>query len=353
MERPQSHPTLPDKIAESFRHYASKIYSDRSSLYSNLAMRVAEDPQLLDVAAHGPGKDALPNLFFGAVHLLLLQGEHHQLAAFYPSLNKNTRHYEYVYPYFRNFVLDHEAEIAKIIKTRSVQTNEVARCAALVPAFELVARQSRNRSLTMIEIGSSAGLTLLWDRYHYKYGEGMECGPATSPVQIECLMRGEKHPPVPHELPGIVSRLGLDLNPIDLRDPENVQWLLALVWPEQRKRVKQLEQAIQIARQNPPKITRGDAFEVLPELLDRAQNNSQLCIYHSFTLSLANDENRKKLESILSRASINKDLFLVSLEWPGNAETPLLELTRFSHEKKSEKVLARSQAHGEWLEWLA
>ncbi len=315
-------------------------------------MRVAEDPQLLDIATLGAGKDALPNLFFSTVHLLLQQGEHHQLAAFYPSLNKNTRRYEYVYPYFRNFVLDHEAEIAKIITTKTVQTNEVARCAALVPAFELVSLEAKNQPLAMIEIGSSAGLTLLWDQYHYKYGEGMECGPKDSPVQIECLLRGKRHPPMPHDLPKVDSRIGIDLNPIDLNDPGNIQWLHALVWPEQEKRTRQLELAIQLAKHQSPRIVRGNALELLPEMIDKIGESAQTCIYHSFTLSLATGDNRAKLESIIEGASKNRKLFLVSLEWAKDTDSPRLELTRFDLGAKSRRVLAKSQAHGEWLEWL-
>ncbi len=315
-------------------------------------MRVAEDPQLLDIATLGAGKDALPNLFFAAVHLLLQNGEHYQLAAFYPSVTKNSRHYEYVYPYFRNFVLDHEPKIAKIITTRTVQTNEVARCAALVPAFELIASEDRNRPLAMIEIGSSAGLTLLWDRYHYEYGKGMECGPRDSPVYIECLLRGDKQPPIPLNFPKVDTRLGIDLNPIDLNDPVNVHWLRALVWPEQEKRTRQLELAVQLAKQQPLKIMRGNALELLPELISKTRTDTQLCIYHSFTLSLASEDNRAKLKSVLDRASQNRRLFLVSLEWARDKESPLVELASFHRGVETRRILAKSQAHGEWLEWL-
>src|SRR2546426_4051633 len=225
MDKPATPPSLVDKVADSFRYYARVIYPDRSQLYVNLAMRVAEDPDLLEVAAEAWEKNALPNLFFAAVHLLLLKGQHHQLAAFYPSLNNTSRHYDYVYPYFRNFVLEHKNEIGEIIRTRSVQTNEVGRCAILVPAFELATRQAKNQPLVLIEIGSSAGLTLLWDRYHYRYDANLQCGPLDSPVQIECQLRGEQRPPVPEQFPKIASRLGIDLNPVDLNDRETVEWL--------------------------------------------------------------------------------------------------------------------------------
>ena len=352
MDKPATPSSLVDKAAESFRYYASTIYRDRSPLYLSLAMRVAEDSELLRVAAQAWEKNALPNLFFAAVHLLLLKGEHHQLAAFYPSLNNASRHYDYVYPYFRSFVLEHKDEIGEIIRTRSVQTNEVGRCAALVPAFELVTRQAKNRPLALIEIGSSAGLTLLWDRYHYRYDENLQCGPLDSPVQIECQLRGERRPPVPERFPKIASRLGIDLNPVDLNNQENIEWLRALVWPEQRTRVRQLGLAIQLARSAPPKVVAGDALDILPSLMDRTSENSQLCVYHSFSLSLAGGQPRERLEVLLAKASEKRSLLHVSLEWAKNSESPLLRLALLNAREKTEKTLARCHAHGEWLEWL-
>jgi len=352
MGNPDPSPSPVDKAAENFRYYASTVYPGRSPLYVSLAMRVAEDPELLTIAAKAWEKNALPNLFFSAVHFLLLKGEHHQLTAFYPSLNNSSKHYDLAYPYFRSFVLEHENEIEGIITARFVQTNEVGRCAILVPAFELVARQAKNRPLALIEIGSSAGLTLLWDRYHYQYNKNLQCGDPDSPVQVECLLRGEKRPPVPNRFPEIASRLGVDLNPLDINDPENVQWLRALIWPEHRKRANQLELAIQLAKRTPPQIVRGDALELLPSLIKRVRDDIQLCTFHSFTLSLASGKPRERLELMLAKASEKRHLFHVSFEWPKNSETPLLSLASLNNRENIEKVLARSNAHGEWLEWL-
>jgi hypothetical protein len=345
-------PSAINKTAESFRFYASTIYPSRSPLYTSLAIRVAEDPELLAIAYKAWKKTALPNLFFAAVHFLLLGGEHHQLAAFYPSLNNNSKHFEFAYPYFRSFVLEHKEELSNIITTRSVQTNEVGRCAILVPAFELITRTTKNRPLALIEIGSSAGLTLLWDRYHYQYGRTLECGDPNSLVQIECQLHGRHRPPLPRHFPEIASRFGIDLNPVDLNNPESVQWLRALVWPEQTKRIGQLERAIQISKRDPPQVLAGDALENLLRLIGRVPNSPQLCIYHSFTLSLASGDQREKLEQLLAKASRNRNLFHISFEWKPGAPTPLLTMASLEGGEKSEEILAKCQAHGEWLEWL-
>ncbi len=339
-------------VAESFRHYASVVYPARSPLYERLALRVAEDPELLGLPAHARKNTAVPNLFFGAVHLLLLKGVHHPLSAFYPSLSRAQSKPEYSYPYFRSFVLEHRQEIREIITTRIVQTNEVGRCALLVPAFNIVAYQTRGRPLRLLEIGASAGLTLLWDRYGYNYGNGLRCGDPNSPVQIECSLRGENRPPLPERFPEIASRLGVDLNPIDLNDPESVLWLRALVWPEHQKRAVQLERAIQLAKQDPPRIIAGDALDLLPSLTDLIPKDSPLCLYHSFTITFAGGEPRERLLSLLTQASRKRDLFLVWTEWSREWEFPLLGLVSYKKGVKTDKILARCHPHGEWLEWL-
>jgi hypothetical protein len=344
--------SLLDKTAERFRYYADKVYADRSPLYVNIALRVAEDLDMLRIVAPAQEKAALPNLFFAAVHLLLLKGERHQLAAFYPSLNNTSRHYDMVYPYFRHFVLEHVNEIDRIITTHTVQTNEVGRCALLVPAFELVSSETNHQPLTMIEIGSSAGLTLPWDRYHYRYNGDIECGDRDSPVKIECSFRGETRPPIPKQLPRVTNRTGIDLLPIDLSKAENVQWLQALVWPDNPKRIKLLEQAVQLVKHAPPRIMTGNALDLLPGLIKEVPAREPLCIYHSFTLTFGDKGQQAKLHQLLSNASKNRELFLVWIEWPVDSKTPLLGLVKFDHGTKHPKMLARCHSHGEWLEWL-
>jgi len=338
--------------AERFEHFATTVHPGKSPLYATLAAKIAKDPELLELAAAAEEKDALPNLFLASVHLLLLNSSRHQLVAFYPSLNGTSRRYDYAYSYFRSFVLEHRDKIRKIIGMRRVQTNEAARCAVLLPGFELLTRQASGRPLSLIEIGSSAGLTLIWDRYQYSYGEGLQCGDPNSPVRIECLLRGETRPPLPRQLPRIASRIGIDLDPIDLNNPENVQWLRALVWPEQEKRAKQLEQAIQLAKQQPPQILAGNAIDLLPGLIDDTPRDALLCVYHSFTLTFAKQEPIDDLISIMTKASRERKLFLVSMEWPADSESPRLELVSFNDGIKDEKILARCDSHGEWLEWL-
>ncbi len=254
-------------VVDKFNDFARKVYPGRSPLYERLAYSIAEDPELLALAAESRKDTALPNLFLGAVHLLLLKGVRHPLSAFYPSITTAPAKPDFVYPYFRSFVLEHREEIRRTISTRLVQTNEVGRCAVLLPAFELVAREAKGRPLALVDVGASAGLTLLWDRYGYSYGDGLRRGDPESPVLIECSLRGKNRPVLPESFPRVGSRVGVDLNPVDLNDRESVMWLRALVWPEHQKRVKQLQASIEVVRRDTPRIIQGNALQILPEIL--------------------------------------------------------------------------------------
>ena len=46
------------------------------------------------------------------------------------------------------------------------------------------------RPLALIEVGASAGLNLLFDRYGYDYGAGRSAGDPSAPVRFTCALRG-------------------------------------------------------------------------------------------------------------------------------------------------------------------
>ena len=67
-------------------------------------------------------------------------------------------------------------------------------------------------ALALIEVGASAGLNLLFDRYSYDYGAGRSAGDPGSPIQFACTLRGEVRPPIPASMPPVAARVGLDLH---------------------------------------------------------------------------------------------------------------------------------------------
>jgi len=147
----------------------------------------------------------VPNLFFGAVQFLLLRGEGPELARCYRTLGGAYRPEADPFPAFRAFCLAHRHKIAAIARTRLVQTSHTRRCALLLPAFELVSRAFGRRPLALIEVGASAGLTLLFDRYSYDYGDRVIAGSDPEAPTLHCGLRGPV--PVPARVPEMEATL--------------------------------------------------------------------------------------------------------------------------------------------------
>ncbi|HEX2914398.1 MAG TPA: DUF2332 domain-containing protein [Chloroflexia bacterium] len=340
-----------EKVAERFRRFVTQETAS-SPLYTRLSLAIAADPLVQKIAAHSQPGQPIPNMLFGAVHYLLLQDSAAPLAAYYPDLASGKARTDDPYPLFQAFCLENRAAIIELLESRLVQTNEVQRCTCLLPAFGLVMQTATDHRLALIEIGPSAGLNLLWDQYYYDYGAAGSYGNPDSPLHLKGVLRGEKRPPFPAQWPTVVSRVGLDLNPLDLRDPQNVLWLRALIWPEHLERAARLQRAIEVDSSNRLDLRAGNALELLPEALEEAPAEATLCLYHSFTLNQFTPQMRQELRMLVADFSQRRPVFMISLESQREA-FPLLSLTSFNRGETYEQSLARCDPHGAWLEWQA
>ncbi|MDQ6919189.1 MAG: DUF2332 domain-containing protein [Candidatus Dormibacteraeota bacterium] len=315
-----------------------------SSFYAQVCEGILADPEVLELAARAPAGQPPPNLLFGAVHYLLLRGVGHPLARLYPSLNGGRDIGEDPYPAFKDFCLANADAISELMRKRTVQTNEVARSSVLQRGFAVVAQRS-GLPLALVEIGASAGLNLIGDRYHYSYGS-LEVGDPSAEVRIECRLRGDLKPPL--EVARVTWRIGIDRNPIDVTDADQALWLRALVWPDQPWRAELLLAAMHSARQDPPLVLRGDALDRLPEAVAAAPPEAALCVYSSFTLYQLGPAEVLRLEGLLADAGKERPIHRLALEW-NPSERPYLEL----QDPAGERVrLANAHHHGQWLEWL-
>ena len=339
-------------LSHRFERFAEQECRNSSPLYERLSLGIAADSEILAIASHVREGQPVPNLFLGAAHLLLLKGAQHPVSTFYPSVSKSPTPDEDAYPYFREFCIQNSHEIIELISTRLVQTNVVKRCACLLPAFSIVAERAHGLPLSLVEIGASAGLNLLWDRYGYDYGEGRRYGNASSIVQLACEPRGAALPSMFEPFPDIGLRVGIDLNPIDLNDPDAILWLRALIWPEHTERVETLKGAIEIARHDPPTLLAGDALDLLPEVLDSAPDDSALCVFHTHTVNQFSEEGKERLHAIIDEHGSKRDLFVISIEGQSNVEGALVELIAYENGGMIRRALARCDPHGRWLEWL-
>lgn len=348
------------------RIYGSPTGENRSSLYAALSLAVADDPAVLALVAEADRATQVPNLLFAAVHYLLLGDPAAPLAAYYPDLTATPLPLAQAYPAFRAYCLTHADAIRQLVTTRRVQTNEVGRCAALLPAFALVAARGGARPLAVLEIGPSAGLLMRWDRYGYIYraapsiesnpsAHDVRAGDAASPVQITTALRGQDAPTLPTATPIAAHRVGLDLHPIDARDDDATRWLRALIWPEHADRRRLLEAALDVARADPPRLVQGDAASsALTALLEQAPPDATLCVYHCYALNhMATDIRQSALARIadFARQHPQRAVYRVSQEWYGQQDQPTVRLMTYRGDEARDELLARAESHGRWLEW--
>jgi len=347
---------MTEDLAAEFRRFAEEDCSGRigspSPLYEHLSHRTAEDPATLRLAAAAREEQPAPMALLAAVQYLLFENPNHQLAAFYPSVDGATQPVDdTTYPAFKEFCRAHESEIRNLVSTRRVQTNTVRRSACLLPAFEHVSRVVDRAPLGLVEIGASAGLNLLWDRYGYSY-DGQVAGDNSSPVRTECELRGEIAPSLPDEAVPIGSRRGVDLHPLDVTDDEDGRWLDALIWPEHQKRRANLRRATEIAADQPPTIHEGDVLDTLERVVEEIPANQPVCLYNTYVLYQLSDAQRADLYDLVSKIGAQRDIYWLSCEWAMDIASPVITLHRYENGVHSAELLARFHGHGEWLEWL-
>lgn len=332
-------------------------------LYETLARSVVDDPELLDLASIAPDYATAPHLLFGAVHYLLLRGNDHDLADFYPTVTDEPATGDPTDD-FRNFCREHQPSIRELVATRRTQTNSVRRSAALLPAFETVSRLADERPISLVEVGASAGLNLCFDRYRYRYDregdEPIHLGSPDAPACVDTAVAGERDPPLCESFPAVADRVGIDLEPLDVTDEGDLTWLRALVWPEQKDRHELLVDAAETARRDPPQVAEGDAVERLPGLVADLPEGP-VCVFDTQVRYQFADDQREAYEAALAAAATDRELYVVSGDGaaPNRERGLTLSLSRFDGGNENEngapdsKPLAYYEQHGRWVEWLA
>ena len=348
-----------DKVHAYFQNFGLHQAPEAGSpLYHTLSLGVLDDPDMLQLAASCPPSQPSANILFASVHYLLLGGIQHPLRDFYPDVvasekTPRTPSPE-TYPLFQDFVRTHVDTIRKLIATRLVQTNVVRRTTCLLPIFALIAREAGNLPLSLIEIGTSAGLNLHWDRYHHRYeypsGQHMEWGDESAPLHLSTQVRGTVPLPTLSKDLRIGWRTGIDLSPIDVTDADAMRWLRALVFPEHLDRHREIEAAARITREHPVPIVAGDALAHLPALLSQAPADSRICLYASMVLNQFTPEARKALWTLLAEFSASRPVSVIIMGSIPEGWSQLF-IRDFNKGSSTKRHVANAHSHGRWLEW--
>jgi hypothetical protein len=365
-------------LADQFRYFARSCERDGAVTYAAICRGIAEDDDLLDLTDQAPASQRRPNILLAAVHYLLLGGAEHDLADHYDSvwswrgLRVPTPAHGVVED-FHSFCLSHQAAVLELVSHRSTQTNEVGRCTALLPGLAHIAdAYPPGQPLALLDLGTSAGLNLLFDRYGYRYtsattDDTTTAGPADSPVQLDCVVRGplaELPPLVP---PPVTDRAGLDLSPIDPTSDDEALWLLACLWPDQLPRFNRLKGALAVARAmpEPPPLHRGDLVDDLEQVASTLPPDRPLVVFHSWVAAYLSEQRQAELVAAVRHLGRSRTVHHLYAESP--FETTALPTPPSPEPRDPDIVtalvhlppdgapqrLADLHPHGRWLQWWA
>lgn len=250
---------------------------------------------------------------------------------------------------FRAIVEERRDWVEDFVRRRPIQTNEPQRCWALLPLFLTVARAA-GRPLDLLELGTSAGLNLLWDRYRYAYTGG-EWGPADAPLAL----RGEERAAFPAELLAteveIRRRRGVDLAPVDATREEGLRLLQCFTVDEDRR--ERLRRAVGVLRRDPPELVRGDYLELLPSLLAERDDGALTVVFQTISTIYLPLDDRDRLRAAVDRAAADAPLAWISTPTPEEhglrgRQYPL-ELALWPGHGRA--LVGEMANGGEWLDW--
>jgi hypothetical protein len=315
------------KTAEWYRRFRLNETPGQSELYADWASGVENDPDVLDLIIGLPRPNRQPNLIFACARLLGAP-----LAG---------------YPVFRRWLTEHWPAVAAEARMRATQTNEPRRLTAIMPVLASIGPR-----VALLEIGASAGLCLYPDRYSYDYS-GRRVDPVDGPSTVLLTVDSTGPVPLPQHPPEVVWRAGLDLNPLDVRDPHDVRWLQTLVWPEQVERRGRLDAAMAIVRRDPPLLRGGDAVAGLAALAELAPAGVPLVIVSPAVLVYLSPDQRT-----LFAAAVTGLGRWISLDGVGvlphvDALLPDPPVPGDFMVSLDGRPVARCGPHGQTLDWIA
>ncbi len=340
------------KLAEAFEFQARACTSLGSAfmgqLLSVLARDWPSDTGFGRLCAEWPGDlsphgASLPLRIAGGLHALVLSGQDSALSAVYPPNQCDDGA-------LKDAVLaafdTHQAFMTNWVQS-APQTNEVRRSAALIAAAHWLAARHPLPIVTS-ELGASAGLNLNWDQYALATGQQVY-GPADPVLTLSPDWDGPM--PAPADIT-VSERRGVDLNPLDITDPDQVLRLLAYLWPDQPHRVDLTRAAISAQTGH---VERGDAIDWLETRLQATHPGHLHLIYHTIAWQYFPEQSQTRgtamIEAAGARATPDAPLAWLRMESDGGKDGAALTLRLWPGDQLI--TLGRVDFHGRWVKWVA
>lgn len=222
------------------------------------------------------------------------------------------------------------------------QTNELRRAAVLIAAGRWLA-QHYERPIRMYELGASAGLNLIWDRFALDLPDG-PIGASDPVITLTPDWLGDKPTGA---TPNIIGRHGVDLNPMDVHDPDDALRLMSYLWadqPERLQRTRAVMHNLDVA------VDAGDAGDWLAQQLEAAGPDHLSLVYHTIAWQYFPLETQQKCLSAIKTASQSGPVAHLAMEANEQLQAgAAVTLTLWPEGKNL--TLGRADFHGRWVDW--
>ena len=346
-------------LAQVYRHFGEVDAADSSPLYARVAVALSESDEAVRSIETAPARQRHPTVILAALHDLALAGRAPALAAAYAAGDSAAAADAAI-----DALLNMTDAVVTVAARHSPRSDETGHGAVLYPAIAEAARRAGADAVGLIDVGCSAGFDLTVDRVGISYDTGQSLGDPRSPVQLTSSIVGER--PVPtRTIPDVVTRIGIDVDPIDVTDADDARWLRACIWPDQPERMATLEAHVALAAADPPLLLRGAAVDLLPEALARVPAGALPVVTTTWALSTLSLESRLRFLHRLDDGATDRPVAWVSVEGVGVAPAvptmgdrrasghSIVGLVLCDHSMLRAEAVARCWSRGRWLGWLS
>ncbi|MFE7900396.1 DUF2332 domain-containing protein [Streptomyces sp. NPDC057424] len=342
-----------------YRRFGEVDAAGRSPLYERVAVALSESEEALRAIEAVPARRRHPTVILAALHDLALAGRAPALAAAYAAADGDAAVGAAI-----DTLLRMTDEVVAIAVRRTTRPDETGRCAVLYPAIAEAARRVGAQAVGLIDVGCSAGLNLQVDRVGITYSDGRTLGNPSSPVQMTASIVGDRPLPT-RAMPEVVARVGVDPDPVDVTDADDIRWVRACLWPDQPERAARLDAEMALAATAPPLLLQGDAVEVLPDAFARVPAHALPVVTSTWALSRLPLESRMRFLQRLGEAAAGRPVAWVSAEGVGVAPTiptlgdrrasghSIIGLAVFDRSARRAEAIGRCWSRGRLLAWLA
>ncbi|HEX4728066.1 MAG TPA: DUF2332 domain-containing protein [Jatrophihabitans sp.] len=304
-------------LADRFRRHGRMM---PAGLYRTLILAMADDLDAGGVVAEicrdwltAPSSAIVQLRLLGGIQRLVLERRAPQLVSYYPNLG-GTDSPENAWPVFEPVLRAHVEELRAALEL-APQTNEPGRSVPLLVGIFDAVRRSGLSEIRLLEVGASAGLNLLVDRFRIG-GTDWTAGPVDSPVQLLEAVEGPIRP-VDYR---VVSRRGCDLAPVDASSPDGRLRLTSFVWPHDLHRHERLRAALAVAARYPVLVDAAPASSWLAVQLALPCTDGVLTvIWHSTTRQYWPLAEIEAVGSVLAEARHRMPIAHIAMESPVSA----------------------------------